>query len=112
MEFDQVLRNAAEKAISYREGLLDGQPAQVASYEDMLETFRAPLPEAPADGGEIMFARSFHPMRLDQRCCGATLALPAEQRTATSVHTGVVEEVRCYTTRMRSNAPFSQVRAG
>ncbi len=44
MEFDQVLRNAAEKAISYRECLLDGQPAHVASYEDMLETFRAPLP--------------------------------------------------------------------
>lgn len=54
MEFDQVLRNAAEKAISYREGLLDGQPAQVASYDEMLQTFRAALPEAPADGGEII----------------------------------------------------------
>jgi glutamate/tyrosine decarboxylase-like PLP-dependent enzyme len=54
MEFDQVLRSAAEKAIAYRDDLLEGKPAEVASYDEMLEAFRAPLPETGAPAGGII----------------------------------------------------------
>jgi glutamate/tyrosine decarboxylase-like PLP-dependent enzyme len=54
MEFDEVLRSAAEQAIAYRDGLLEGKPTKVASYSEMLATFDAPVPETGTAAGEII----------------------------------------------------------
>ena len=54
MPFEEALRRAADEAIAYRKSDGERDPAEIASYAEMLRRFSGEIPEEGSEPGRVL----------------------------------------------------------